>query len=167
MAHHNPKYSQLQWAERPFRDDEFRTVIVPDTKALWAQIAPNLEWRPERQPGQFTYEEFYKEVQSSLLSRVREQIRQVEPLIRTLREEAAAFEKLFDAAQAYMSKQVSALRVELLAQARRADASSWEPRFRIPPPSLRDQIESRIRTGIYQATAYQPSSAIPPIPTPR
>ena len=167
MAHHDPKYSQLQWAERPFRDDEFRTVIVPDPKALWAQMAPNLEWRPERQPGQCTYEEFYKEAQNSLLSRVREQMRQVEPLIRTLREEAAAFEKLFEAAQAYMSKQVSTLRVELLARARLADVSSWEPRFRIPPPSLRDEIESRIRTGIYQATAYQPSSAIPPIPTPR
>ena len=35
MAHPDPKYSQLQWAERPFRDDEFRTVIVPDPKALW------------------------------------------------------------------------------------------------------------------------------------
>ena len=42
-------------------DDEFRTVIVPDPKALWAQMSPNLEWRPERQPGQCTYEEFYKE----------------------------------------------------------------------------------------------------------
>ena len=48
MAHHDPKYSQLQWAERPFRDDEFKTVIVPDPKALWAQMALNLEWRPER-----------------------------------------------------------------------------------------------------------------------
>ena len=91
-------------------------------------------------------------------------MRQVEPLIRTLREEAAAFEKLSEAAQAYMSKQVSTLRVELLARARLPDASSWEPRFRIPPPSLHDEIESRIRTGIHQATAYQPSSAIPSSP---
>ena len=168
MAHQDPKYFQLQWVEYPYRDDESKTVIVTDPIALWAQLAPNLEWQPERTPGrQWTYEGFYKEAQSNLLSRVREQMRQVEPLIRTLREEAAATEKLFEAAQAYMAKQVSVLRIELLARARHADASKWEPRVRIPPPSLRDEIESRIRSGIYQATAYQTSPAIPPVPTPR
>ena len=157
----------LQWAERPYHDDESKTAIVSDPKALWAQIALNLEWQPGKVPGPWTYEGFYKEAQRNLLSRVREEMRQVEPLIHILREEAVATENLFEAAQAYMSRQVSTLCVELRARARLADAAKWEPGFRIPPPSLRDEIESRITTGVYQAAAYQPSSAIPPIPTPR
>lgn len=93
-------------------------------------------------------------------------MRQVEPLIRTLREEAAVTEKLFEAAQAYMARQVSALHMELQLHAKQTDMLKWEPRFCIPPPRLHDEIEGRISSGIYHATAYQKSS-IPPIPTPR
>ena len=104
---------QLQWAERPYHDDESKAAIISDPKALWAQLAPNLEWQPGTVPGQWTYEGFHKEAQRNLLSRVREEMWQVEPLIHILREEAAATEKLFEAAQAYMSRQVSTLCVEL------------------------------------------------------
>ena len=94
-------------------------------------------------------------------------MRQVEPRVRLVTEDVAATEKLFEAAQAYMARQVSALRMELHLLAKQTDTSKWEPSVRIPPPSLRDEIDSWIRSGIYQDTAYQTSSAIRPIPTPR
>ena len=72
-AYQDPQYLQLQWAERLYHDDESKTAIVTDPTALLAQLALNLDWQPEGTPGHlWTYEGFFKEAQSNLLSRVKE-----------------------------------------------------------------------------------------------
>lgn len=165
----DPKTFRLHWEARPYRDDQSRATVVEDPMTLLSKLAPEFKRRLMDIGQPVTYEEFHRKAQKHLEEEVNEQLRQVEPLIQTLREEAAAREKALDAAQVHMVKQMSTLRVELHRLARRDPSSlaEWEPTARISPPNIRREIESRITSGMYQVMAHAPTSVVPPIPPAR
>src|SRR6266550_4256858 len=160
------KLLHIDWTVRPYHDTKTKSVAIRDPVALLSKLAPTIQWtEPLERDRALTCETFFLEVQEMLLKQANTQLGQVESRIETLKEETLARGHIVEIARSYLVKQVSTLRIQLLALSSKGDSTTWKPTAQIESLELVAELERRISSGVYQSVARaHHASSIPPIP---